>query len=131
MRAEKVVASLINAASGVTSIVGTKIYAVLADQASDAPFVVFWKEGARREGVITMNGPGVVYATMSVQCVALDYATLKTLGEAVRAALVGQFGVISGVTVNSIEAGDEGPDFADPELQLYAQTLQFLITHQE
>lgn len=126
-----VVASLLNGAGPVSAVVGSRIFAVLADPAIDAPFIVFWKEGARREQVLAMGGPGVVHAVISVQCVALDYPTLKSLGEAVRVALVGQFGVIAGVTVNSIQAADEGPDIADAELQLYAQTSQYLVIHQE
>lgn len=131
MRAEMVVASLLNGAGAVTSIVGPKVYAVQGSQADDAPFLVYWKEGAARERTIAMNGPTLVHATISVQCVALDYPTLKALGEAVRMALVPQFGVIAGVSVNSIQVAAEGPDVYDPELALFAQLWQFLITHQE
>ena len=131
MRAEMVVASLLNGAGPVTAIVGQKISAVMAERGVDAPFLVYWKEAADRDQVLAMNGPGVVRAVIGVQYVALDYPTLKTLAEAGRVALVGQFGQIAGVTVNSIQVAGEGPDVYDPELQLFAQLWQFLVTHQE
>lgn len=131
MRAEKVVASLLNGAGAVTAIVGTKITAVLAEQPSDAPFVVYWKESAERQPSISIGGPIVVSAIISVQVVALDYTTLKNLGEAVRVALLTTHGNIAGVDVNDIQVAAEGPDFFDPELQLYAQLWQYLVTHQE
>lgn len=131
MRAEKVVASLLNGASAVTSIVGTRIYAVLGSQRDDAPFLVYWKESADRDKVIAMNGPGLVRAIVSVQVVALTYDQLKTLGEAVRTTLAPQFGDIAGVQVAEIQVAGEGPDLFDPDVQLFAQLWQFLITHQE
>lgn len=131
MRAEKVVASLLNGAGAVTSIVGTKVYAVIGSQPDDAPFVVYWKDSAQRDGVIAYGGPVIVRAIVSVQCVAVDYATLKSLGEAVRLALSGQFGVIASVQVNEIQVAGEGPDLFDPEAQLFGQLWQFSVTHQE
>lgn len=131
MRAEKVVASLLNAASAVTAIVGTKIYAVIGAQADDAPFLVYMKESANRQPSISIGGPIIVEAIISIQCVALDYPTLKSLGEAVRVTLLAQYGPIAGVAVNSIQVAGEGPDFYDPELQLFGQQWQYQITHQE
>jgi HK97 gp10 family phage protein len=131
MRAEAVVASILSGASAVTAIVGTKITAVQGFQADDAPFVVYWKGGASRSPSITMNGPVIVDAVVNLQFVALDYPTLKNLAEAARLALVGQFGDFAGVHVNKIEAASEGEDVYDPDLALFAQQWQYLITHQE
>jgi hypothetical protein len=131
MRAEKVVAYLLTNSAPVTTIVGTKISAVIGAQPDDAPFIVYWKETAEREKVISFGGPSIVRAIISVQCVALSYAALKDLGEAVRLALVPVFGSVAGVDVNEIQVASEGADFYDPELQLFAQLWQFQITHQE
>lgn len=131
MRAEKVVANLLTNATAVTAIVGSKISAVLGAPTDDAPFIVYWKEGATREPAIAMNGPVVVSAIIAVQVVALDYPTLKNLGEAVRVALLAKYGNIAGVDVNSIQVAAEGSDFYEPELQLFAQLWQFQINHQE
>ena len=131
MRAEKVVASLLNGAGQVTSIVGAKVFAVMGSQPEDAPFLVYWKDSADRDRVIAYNGPTIVRAVISVQCVAIDYPTLKALGEAVRTSLLGQFGDIAGVHVNEIQVAGEGPDLFDPEAQLFGQLWQFLIVHQE
>jgi len=131
MRAEKVVKSLLDGAAGVTAIVGTKIYAVMAAQADDAPFIVYAKESATRDRYISLGGPTVVHATISIQCVALDYATLKNLGEEVRLALMGAHGTIAGVDVVSIETATEGADAFEPDLRLFGQNWQFEVIHQE
>ena len=131
MRAEKVVAYLLTNSAPVTSLVGAKISAVIGAQPDDAPFVVYWKETADRDYRISMGGPAIVRAIISIQCVALSYAALKDLGEAVRSTLVNQFGTIAGVEVNEIQVASEGADFYDPELQLFAQLWQFQVTHQE
>ena len=131
MRAEKVVASLLNGAGPVTSIVGTKVFAVMAPQTEDPPFLVYWKESADRDRVIAYNGPTIVRAVISVQCVAIDYPTLKALGEAVRTSLLGQFGEIAGVHVNEIQIAGENADVGDPDAWMFAQLWQFLIVHQE
>lgn len=131
MRAEKVIASLLTGASGVTAIVGSRITAVQGFQPDDAPFLVFWKDSAERAPARSLGGPNVVLATIAIQCVALDYPTLKQLGEAVRVALVTMHGNIAGVDVNDIQVASEGADFFDPELSLYAQLWQYLVTHQE
>jgi hypothetical protein len=131
MRAEKVVASLLEGAGAVTAIVGTKVYAVMGAQVDDAPFVVYWKESADRERAIAMNGPSLVRALISVQTVARTYQQLKDLGEAVRVALCAKFGDIAGVQVNEIQVAGEGPDLFDPEREVFAQLWQFLVIHQE
>lgn len=131
MRAEKAVVALLTANAGVTAIVGTRISAVQGMQPDDAPFLVYWKENAIREERISMGGPAIVKAIIGIHCVALDYATLKSLGEAVRLALVTQFGTVAGVDVNDIQVAAEGSDLYEPELQLFAQSWEYLITHEE
>lgn len=130
MRAEAVVASLLDGAGAVTSIVGSRVYAVLGAQAEDAPFVVYWKQSADRDRVIALNGPTSVRAVIAVQVVALTYPQLKALGEAVRTALIGKFGTIAGYYVNEIQVAGEGPDLYDQDAQLFAQLWQFIVVHQ-
>lgn len=133
MRAEKVLTYLLSNNSGVTAIIGAsppKLYACMAPQRDLAPFCVYAKEFANRTLVIA-GQPTIVEAVISVQVVALDYGTLKSLGEAVRLALVLQRGNIAGVDVILIKVDQEGGDSYDPELRLFGQGWIYSITHQE
>lgn len=130
MRAGAVLSSLLNNNAGVTVIVGTKVFAMRADQGVDTPYVVYWKDGADRTPPLG-GQPSVVEAVMNVIVAAADYPAMKTLGEAVRVALLGQYGLIAGVQVMSILIAHEGADDVATTQQIYWQPWQYRVTHME
>ena len=58
-------------------------------------------------------------------------AEQKALVEAVRLALTYQRGTFAGVYVGSILRAGIGPDMRDDDMQVFSQSLDFLVTHHE
>lgn len=132
MRAEKIVAALLNADAGVAAIVGTRVFGGVAHEQSPAPLVVYSKRSAERGGMLAPNNEGaVVTAVLDVLCIAPNYEQLKVLAEAVRRALVYQQGTVAGEHLMGIEAIDEGVDQYDPELREFGQVWGYQVTHTE
>lgn len=134
MRAELVVKALLDADTAVQSILSGQVFPCLAPLTSPAkkpPYVVYALEGATREPTVSFAVITQVTATVSVMAVALDYAGVKALLEACRIAVAYKYGTIAGVVVSQITVGDEGPDLYQPDLRWYAQSMNFVVVHQE
>jgi hypothetical protein len=131
MRAEKAVAALLNAAPGVSAIVGAKIYGAAAPDETPAPLLVYRKVSAERPDQLQPSPIQLVEAQVEVLCVASTYPELKALGEAVRLALVGQAGIVNGVELQYISIEEEGADEYEPQLREFAQPWTFRVQHTE
>lgn len=140
MRAEAIVRSLLVAASGVTDIVGQRIFGGLArqDDAQDAqgsplPLIVYRKLSATHdEGLDPVEGASdFVRAQIEVLCCSPDYEQLKQLGEQVRLALLYQRGEVAGFTLLGIFAESEGPDEYLADFDEHVQALVFRVEHDE
>lgn len=134
MRAEKVITALLQAASGVTSLVGgaqPRIYGNVAPQEAALPLVVYSKRDAIREQAVDLTAARIVRARIDVMVVAKTYAELKALGEQCRLAIVGARADVAGVTVLMREVEEEGPDEYEPQLDEHAQVWTFRIHHME
>lgn len=130
MKAEKALAALLDAAAGVTALVGTKIYGCAAPDEAAAPLVIYAKQSAEREPYLDA-GTNIVRARVAVLCVAATYPSLKALGEAVRVALNNQAGTFGGVLVEDLALSEEGPDEYEPGLKEFAQQFVYTVTHAE
>jgi hypothetical protein len=73
----------------------------------------------------------LVQSRIDVTAITKTYAEQKALIEAIRIALDYQRGVIAGVEVISVIRGSIGPDARDDDLQLYSQSIDFLVTLRE
>ncbi len=132
MRAERAVTALLNAAAGVTAIVGTRIYGNVPPEQSPAPLIVYRKLAASRLNTLSMPAGAVVDSRVELLLVAQSYDQLKALAEQVRLALAYQRGAsIGGTEVLDIGIDDEGPDEYDPDLREHAQTWVYLVKHAE
>lgn len=132
MRAERAVAALLNAAPGVSALVGTRIYGSVPPEQSPAPLIIYRKLAANRVLSLSLSALAEVDARIELLLVAQTYAQLKDLGEQVRLALAYQRGVsVGGTDVLHITIDDEGPDEYDPELREHAQTWVYLVKHSE
>lgn len=132
MRAEKVINTLLNAASGVTALVGARIYPLQLPQDSVLPALVY--EHVVSTELTTIDAASayaLMQARIEVTVLAKDYATQKTLIEEVRKALNYQRGVVAGVSVASIVRDTLGPDLRDDDLQVYSQAIDFHVTFKE
>ncbi len=131
MRAEKVIAALLNAAAPVTAIVGSRIYGNVAQEQAPAPLIVYRKLGAQRVDAVSMPSEAVVESRVEVLIVASTYEQLKDLAEKVRIALSYKRGAIAGVDCINVDIADEGPDDYDPDLREHGQTWAYLVRHTE
>jgi hypothetical protein len=131
MRAEKAVAALLTADSGVAALVGTQVYGGSVPQNTAAPLVVYLHGDGSPVDAQRVMQEAVWSAQIEVLCVAATYTALKALAEAVRLALAFQSGVIAGVQVLAIVCANKGRDQYDPELAEHGQVLTFNVLYQE
>lgn len=132
MRAEKVITALLNAASGVTALVSDRIYPPPLPQGVALPAVSVEHISTVDLPTIDANaGYNLVQTRIEVTAIAKDYPTQKALLEQVRTAITFQRGTIAGVQVVSILRGSVGPDIRDDDMQLFTQSIDFLVTLRE
>lgn len=131
MRAEKALTTLLAADSGVSALVGTRIYGSAPPENTPAPLIVYRKLSAARTPTLSIGTLAEVDARIEVLCIATSYAQLKTLAEAVRTALAYQRGTLAGVDVLDITIDDEGADEYDADLREHAQSWTYLVKHTE
>jgi Flp pilus assembly protein CpaB len=132
MRAEKAIHSLLTAASGVTALVGTRIYPPPLPQNVALPAIAVEHISTVDVATIDANaGYNLVRSRIEVTVLAKDYATQKALIEAVRLALTYQRGTFAGVNVASILRDSVGPDLRDDDMQVFSQSIDFIVTLSE
>jgi len=123
MAIEIAMRDLLVAATGVTDLVGTRIYPEMRQQGEDFPAIVYQLVSTQPQNA--MDGGGTTVATrasMSFDSIAETYAGAKTLASAVRAAIgdlaSGTYSTVvikscfhegdSAITEDSQVAGDRG-----------------------
>lgn len=130
MRAERVIKTLLEATAGVTSVVGTRIYAGQLPQVPTLPAISYTKISSVDIPPISASaGQNIAQGRVQVTVFAVDYPTTKTLLEAVYQGLRYRSGTIDTVVVISVLPDVEGPDIYDPELLQFYQSRDFLVTH--
>ena len=123
MNAGKAVYGILSANTGVTDIVGTRIFPEIAEQEAQTPFVIYQLQSVAPED--THDGPSKLdEVRFEFLCYADSYNEAADLGVAVRAALDRVSGTYNGVNVESIQFND-----VDIELEYdprrYSQVLKF------
>lgn len=125
--------ALLNAASGVTALTGTRIYGGgQLPQGTALPAVVVEHVNANELTTIDANAAfGLMKARMQCTVLAKSYPEQKALLEQVRIACNYQRGLINGVRVITILRDTVGPDQRDDDMQVYTQSIDFQVTYQE
>lgn len=136
MRAEKAIHQLLLNAAGVTALVGAgtaaRIYPEQLPQGCALPALVVEHISASELTTIdAIAAFGLVQARIQVTALAADYPGKKALLEQVRLACNYQRGTFNGVRVVSVIRDVVGPDLRDDDRQLYAQSIDFMVTFQE
>jgi len=123
MNAGKAVYGILSANSGVTDIVGTRIFPEIAEQEAVTPFVIYQLQSVAPED--THDGPSKLdEVRFEFLCYADSYNAAADLGVAVRAALDRVSGTYNGVHVESVQFNDVDVDIEyDP--RRYSQVLKF------
>jgi hypothetical protein len=135
MRAEKVIYALLVADAGVTSLAGTapvRVYPSHLPQNTVMPAITVQVVSGMESPVIDAQaGQSLVMSRIQVTVMGKDYKQLKDLVEAVRLACLYKSGLIAGVRVLAILRDGVGPDLRDDDLDLYLQSIDFMVRHYE
>lgn len=133
MSAEKVIHTLLTAASAVTAVVGTRIYPMELPQNIVLPALVV--SHMTTVTLPTIDAAAAYTVAQSRIEVAIltkeDYPTLKSLLKKVRQACEYQYGSIGGIQVISVARDLVGPDARDSDLGVFSQTIDFMVTWQD
>lgn len=136
MRAETALNAVLNAAAGVTALVGSgaaaRIYPGELPLGTALPALCLEHvSGGELTTIDAASNYGLVQSRMQVTAIAKTYPEVKTVLEQVRLACNYQRGTFGGVNVVSIVRELIGPDLRDPALGLYSQSLDFMVTLKE
>lgn len=119
----KVINALLNADSGLSEMIGSRVFPIVSKEGTQYPFVVY-----RRNSVTpTYCKDGLVSETASVDIVIASntYTNSIEVADRVRAAIDKRACVFQDTTVTNIEMTTAEEDFVD---DTYIQTLNFNFT---
>lgn len=132
MRAEQALYALLAADAGIAARVASRIYPGQLPQGTLLPaLVVEHVDSQPLPTIDAQAGFSLVQSRLQVTALAKTYTDQKAVLDAVRAALNYQRGVIAGVRVMHIVRDTVGPDLRDDDLQVYVQSMDFMVTFQE
>lgn len=131
---EAVLRTALVGSTSVTSIVGTRIYPLLAPKTAAIPFITWRRAGISREH--TLAGPmGMPNVTVEMQSFANTYEDVRQLADRVRLVLDGYGGTVNNVEVKNVSLENEADDFvqlAGGDLPpVYQVTQTFNVLWQE
>lgn len=134
---EEALRAILTANAGVTAIVSTRVYPVVIPQAATLPAVAYQRISATREH--NLGGPGgLTRVRFQLTMAAATYAAMKALANAVRVALDGYRGTVSGVFVQAALSEGEREQFVGETVQTGAEAnmtyntqLDVLVWHSE
>ena len=140
MLIEEALFSLLGQSSGVTSIVGTRIYAVTMPQlekgSASYPALVFGLEARERRQ--THNGPtSLVQSSFTLSCLGAGYLETKNLADQVRRAVNGNAAGLKALydgDVKGVFVENENDEYVFDEvesLSLYHIPIALVIQHDE
>jgi len=107
---EAVLRTALVGATAVTSIVGTRIYPVLAPASADLPFVTWRRQAIRREQTLSVP-MGVPRVSVEYSIYGTTYEQARETADAMRVVLDGYGGTADNVTVKQTSLEDESDDF--------------------
>lgn len=125
MRIEEGLATKLRATSGVSTLVGSRIYPIKAPQDTTTAHIVYDFLGGEDVGAHD-GDTGLRQGRISYTCLAPTYAAAKGVAGAVRAALMGFSGSLgTGAPVVRIPQTYEDEDLYDDTLQMYLVVVDF------
>lgn len=107
---EAVLRTALVGATAVTSIVGTRIYPVLAPASADLPFVTWRRQAIRREQTLSVP-MGVPRVSVEYSIYGTTYEQARETADAMRVVLDGYGATADNVTVKQTSLEDESDDF--------------------
>lgn len=96
--------------AAVASMVGSRVYPLLAPKTSSLPFITWRRAGITREH--TLAGPmGMPNVSVEMQAFAATYEDARELADRVRLVLDGYGGTVNNVEVRNVSLENEADDF--------------------
>lgn len=128
---EQVVRNALVTTTAVSSLVGTRIYPVLAPATAALPFAVYRRSSIQRQQ--TLAGPlGLPTVNMEMQIYATTYEAAREVADTFRSVLDGYGGTLNNVEVQNASLEQESDDFvqlAGAELPpVYSVTQNYALT---
>lgn len=117
--------------TAVSSLVGTRVYPVLAPATASLPFAVYRRSSIQRQQ--TLAGPlGLPTVNMEMQIYGTTYETARQVADVFRSVLDGFSGTLDNVVVQNSSLEQESDDFvqlAGAELPpVYSVTQNYALT---
>ena len=107
---ETVLRSALVSSTSVTTMVGQRIYPLLAPKTAALPFITWRRSGIERQH--TLAGPmGVPNVSVEIQSYAATYEDARELADRVRLVLDGYGGTVNNVEVKHVSLEQESDDF--------------------
>ena len=107
---EAVLRSALVASTAVTSVIGSRIYPVLAPASAALPFVTWRRSGIERAQ--TLTGPaGLPRVSVEYSIFGTTYEQARSVADAMRVVLDGYGGTADNTTVKQTSLEDESDDF--------------------
>lgn len=107
---ETVLRTALVGSTSVTSIVGTRIYPVLAPASAALPFVTWRRSGIQREQTLTAP-MGIPRVSVEYSIYGTTYEQAREVADAMRRVLDGYGGTSDNTTVRQTSLEDESDDF--------------------
>lgn len=131
---EAVLRTVLVGNTSVTSMVGTRIYPLVAPKTAALPFITWRRSGISREH--TLAGPmGMPNVSVEMQIFAPTYEDVRELADRVRLVLDGYGGTVNNTEVKNVSLEQESDDFvqlAGGDLPpVYQVTQTFNVLWQE
>ncbi len=126
MRAETILYALLGASSGLSALVGTRIYLDTRPEEDPLPAVVYELIHEKQDDARTGERETVT-ARLQVNCLAAVAEDAVAVREAVRIACHNQSGAIAGHTVIACLEESAGPDSYDHLVNIYAKPMDFIL----
>lgn len=131
---EQVARNALVTSTAVSSLVGSRVYPVLAPSTATLPFAVYRRSSIQRQQ--TLAGPlGLPTVNMEVQIYGTTYESARQVADAFRKVLDGYDGSLNNVVVENASLEQESDDFvqlAGAELPpVYSVTQTYALFWQE
>ena len=129
MTVEAAIYSILTGDATVSSLVGTRIYPVMAPQDAVLPGIVYKRISTDRLSALSAD-IGVAEARFQFDCYAATFDQAKIVSEAVRGALQRYKGTAGGTTIRDTVMEDEDDDFIDSTDE-HRSRLDITIVYEE
>lgn len=119
----------LQAVTGVTNLVGTRVYPVVLPQSPTYPAIRYQQTAGSREPAMGSNS-GLVKTTVQIDSYSDTYEQARQVAEEVRSALQRFGGTVAGVVIESVFV--EGPlDVFEEEIKKFRVQQDFTVWHRE